>query len=130
MKTILALALLLVAFAAPALAQPPFRPRDPDRYRPRPPIRVERDRDDFRREVPDLNGVWYMNGNRRAPCEITQDWPSRRAQFVNEHGSSAWGTIRGDRVLIPDWSDGTSDGLEGRIRGNRIVWPDGNYWSR
>jgi hypothetical protein len=123
MKTILSLALLLGTLAAPALAQPP--------YPTRPPIRLEpRDRDDFRREVPDLDGVWYMNGNRNAPCQINQDWPSRRAEFVNEHGSSARGRISGDRVWIPDWTDGTSDGLEGRIRGNRIVWPDGNYWSR
>jgi hypothetical protein len=121
MKAILSLALLLATLAVPALAQPPW---DRDRYRPPPPPPVNRI------AVPNLNGTWYNSGDSSQPCEIIQDWPSRRAQFVNEHGSSAWGTIRGDRVWIPDWSDGQSQGLEGRIRGDRIVWPDGNYWSR
>jgi len=35
-------------------------------------------------------------------------------------------------VFIPDWSDGRSYGLSGRIRdgGRTIVWTNGDYWSR
>jgi hypothetical protein len=72
-----------------------------------------------------------MNGNEDAPTQIVQPRRDGRALFINENGSRAWGTVRGDRVWIPDWTDGRgSDGLEGRIRGDRIVWPDGSYWSR
>ncbi len=123
MKAMLALPLLL-AFVLPAPAQ--VGRWYPGRYPPPPPPVqvVPRDR------VPDLDGTWYMNGDPNKPCEIIQQGSGRRAEFINEHDSSAWGTIRGDRVWIPDWSDGYSQGLEGRIRGNRIVWPDGNFWSR
>jgi hypothetical protein len=103
---------LLLAFAVPAPAQVPwYRGPMPD-------------------WVSDLNGTWSLNGNPAAPCRITQEWPDRRVLFTNEHGSSAWGTIRGDRVWIPDWSDGVSQGLEGRIRRDRIAWPNGSFWSR
>lgn len=50
------------------------------------------------------------------------------ALFTNEHGSSAWGTVSGDRVFIPEWNEGR--GERGVIRGNRIVWPNGTYWAR
>src|SRR5947209_20569285 len=81
--------------------------------------------------VPNIAGEWYMNGNPNAPCQIMQWRPDGRAMFVNENGSRAWGTIRGNSVFIPDWDDGMgSGGLRGRIRGNRIVWPNGSFWSR
>ncbi len=88
--------------------------------------------DDLGDRVPDISGVWYLNGNGNAPCRIIQPRPDGRALFINEHGSRARGEIRGDQVLIPDWSSGGpwDDGLSGRIRGDRIVWPDGSYWSR
>jgi hypothetical protein len=92
----------------PAQAQPPYGP---------PPMRA-------------IDGTWYMNGNPDQPCEI-QPRPDGSALFINEHGSQAWGSLRGNRVFIPDWSDGNgSQGLRGTIRGNRIVWPNGTYWSR
>jgi hypothetical protein len=84
--------------------------------------RVERNR------VSNLAGTWYMNGDEDSPCAIRQARGSNRALFTNEHGDRAWGTVRGDRVWIPDWNNG--EGQSGRVRGNRIVWPDGNYWSR
>jgi len=82
--------------------------------------------------VPSIGGVWYLNGNGGAPCRIIQPRPDGRALFVNEHGSRARGEIRGDQVWIPDWSTGSpwDEGLSGRIRGDRIVWPDGSFWSR
>jgi hypothetical protein len=82
------------------------------------------------RRVPIINGIWFMHGNEDLPCRIIQR-PDGRALFINEHGERAWGEIHRDRVFIPDWNDGEgSDGLEGRIRGDLIVWPNGSFWSR
>ena len=79
--------------------------------------------------TPFIHGRWFMNGDPNKPCEIRQD--RNRALFINENGSRARGTVRGSYVLIPDWSDGQgSDGLIGRVRGNRIVWPNGSFWAR
>jgi hypothetical protein len=79
--------------------------------------------------VPDISGSWYLNNNRDSPCKIIQRRPDGRAVFINEKGSRADGTIRGDRVLVPDWGD--EDGpLVGRLRADRIVWPDGSFWAR
>ncbi len=86
---------------------------------------------DWREPMSDLGGTWYMNGEPDQPCRIVQRAPDGTAEFINEHGSRAWGTVRGDRVWIPSWSDGFGNrGLRGRVRGDRIVWPDGGYWSR
>ncbi len=95
------------------------------------PAAAQRSVDDGGRDrVPDLDGTWYMNGNVDLPCSIRQR-PNGRALFTNENGDSARGEVRSDRVWIPDWSPGDGvQGLEGRIRGDRIVWPDGHYWSR
>ncbi len=101
---------LVLALVIPAEAQ----------YRRRPPPGA----------LPNLNGTWFLNGDRNKPCEIVQYPPGRRAEFTNENGTTAWGTIHSDWVWIPDWSDGTSDGLVGRVRGDRIVWPTGTFWSR
>jgi hypothetical protein len=80
--------------------------------------------------IPDLNGTWYMNGDEDSPCEIIQPRPDGRAVFINENGSRARGFVRRDHVWIPKWTDGRRRGLRGRIRGDRIVWPNGTYWSR
>jgi hypothetical protein len=102
--------LLLAVASVPASAQPFDDPR-------------------FDR-IPDLNGTWYMNGNGDLPCSI-RERPDGRALFTNEKGSEARGEVRGYRVYIPDWSPGDDiQGLEGRIRGDQIVWPNGSYWSR
>jgi hypothetical protein len=79
--------------------------------------------------VPDLSGTWYLNGDRDKPCKIIQRRRDGRAVFVNENGSRARGTIRGNHVFIPDWGD-DGQGQEGRIRGERIKWPGGSFWSR
>ena len=99
-KAILLAVLLLPATAVTARAQwgPQWGPGPP----PRP--------------VPNLNGVWYLNDNPDAVCQVVQQRPDGRALFINEKGSRAWGTVRGDDVWIPDWSDGYHDGLRGVIR--------------
>ena len=103
--------LLLLVVAAPARAQP-------------------WDDDSGWNRIPTLNGPWYANGDPDHPCYIDQV-SDDRAVFTNENGSRARGWIRGDQVWIPAWSPGHGiRGLEGRIRRDRIVWPDGNYWSR
>jgi hypothetical protein len=73
-----------------------------------------------------LNGRWYFGGNPYAVCAIRQ-WPDGRAMFLNERGAQAPGTVMGNRVWVPDWGNG---GLEGTIAGNRILWANGDFWSR
>jgi hypothetical protein len=107
MRKTIRITLLLLAFAVPAWAA-----------------------GDRGRGVPEIGGTWFMNGDENLPCQIIQRRQDGQAEFVNEHGDRAWGTVRRDRVYIPEWTDGRSRGLVGRLRGNRIVWPDGNYWSR
>ncbi len=116
MKT--ALALLLLISPVTALAQAPDVS-----------IPVREGHRQFAR-VPNLNGYWYLKGDPNARCEIRQEWGGRDAQFINEHGSAAWGTIRDNEVWIPDWSDGVHQGLLGTVVGDRILWPGGSYWSR
>jgi hypothetical protein len=111
MRGILPLGLLMLVFAVPAEAQLP----------------IDRGWD----RVPYLNGAWFGNGDERVPCVIIQRAPDGRALFINDQGSQAWGVIQGDRVWIPDWTDGMgSRGLVGRIWGDRIIWPNGSFWSR
>jgi len=71
-----------------------------------------------------------MDGNMNARCEIIQKKGNCDAEFVNEQGSQTLGVVRGDRVWIPEWSCGQTQGLQGVLQGDRIVWPDGNFWSR
>ena len=115
MKTAFPLTLssvLLLVFVAPAIPQP-------------------RDDGGLRNRVPNLNGTWYMHDDEDLPCRIIQRRADGRAEFINEHGQRALGSVSRDRVFIPDWNDGEgSDGLEGRIRGNMIIWPNGSFWSR
>jgi hypothetical protein len=68
-----------------------------------------------------LQGVWINVAN-GGQCEITQQ--GNQGMFINERGSQAYGMIYPGRVDIPAWN------TSGMIAGNRIVWPDGNYWER
>jgi hypothetical protein len=134
----LSIALLSLALAAPARAQPwdnGYRPPPRDSYPRRdyaPPPRdyPPPDYDYGPDRVPDISGLWYNRAN-GGEAQIIQRRLDGRALFINEKGDRAWGTVEGDRVWIPDWQDGYGRyGLRGQIRGNRIVWPDGNYWYR
>ncbi|HEV3262349.1 MAG TPA: hypothetical protein VG013_36190 [Gemmataceae bacterium] len=113
MRRTIPIIVLLLAFVVPAWAA------------------AQGDRGERRGRVPDLDGTWYMNGDEDLPCQIIQRRLDGRAEFINEHGDRAAGTVRGDHVYIPDWTDGRgSRGLRGTIRRDRIIWPDGSYWSR
>jgi len=131
MRTLIALALPLLTLVAPTQAQAQYRRWVPDRYPP-PPVQVAPwDRGAVRGRVPDLSGTWYMNGDPNQPCEVRQRWPEPRALFINERGESAWGTIDGDRIWVPDWVGyNNRRGLEGSFRGDSIVWYNGSSWTR
>jgi hypothetical protein len=109
MKAIVALTLPLLAMLATGQAQAQEQPAPDKSYQP-PPIQLaqrDRDRDwdrdrDRRDRVPDLGGTWDMNGDQNKPCEVRQRRGERRAEFINERGESAWGTINGDRIWVPD----------------------------
>ena len=128
MNRIISICLLLLAFAAPAQAQRPWGWNQPDRFRPRSQL-MPRESRPLSNRVPHIGGIWYGTGNPLIRCEIRQNWPDTRAEFINEHGSRAPGSIVGNQVWIPTWGEG-SRGLTGTIDGDRIVWPDGNFWSR
>jgi hypothetical protein len=117
--------LLLLTLVAPVHAQRGWR-YWPGRYRPPFPGDVQGPVAD---QVPNLNGIWYLAGNPQAVCEIRQNWPDTRAEFINEQGWRALGSINGNRVWVPTWGQGNR-GLEGVIVGDRIVWLQGNFWSR
>jgi hypothetical protein len=122
-------ALLSLALVVPAQAQPPGGSgwgQPPSGYGgqgypPPPPSNYGG------QGVPNISGVWYNNSN-GGRCQVIQQGPSGQALFINEQGNQAWGSIRGDTVFIPAWNNG--QGQQGWIRGNRIVWPDGNFWAR
>lgn len=119
MRKALPITLLLLFLALPTLAQAqPGWGRSP--WDPSPPGLG----------APDLSGTWFMHGDPNKPTRIIQRGPGNQALFINEHGTEAWGTIEADRVWVPSWSDGWRRGLVGEIRGNRIIWPNGSYWSR
>ena len=121
MNRIISTSVLIFALAAPAQAQRPWPRYWPTPYEPYPVTPQQ--------SVPNLDGVWYLTGNPLAQCQVQQRWPSNQAMFINEHGSWAPGTIIGNQVWIPTWGE-NGQGLMGRIEGDRIVWPDGNFWSR
>ena len=82
-----------------------------------------REKIQHRQRVPGIVGVWYMNGDRKAVCHILPGKAGGDLEFINENGSGTWGVVRGDRVWVPEWNDGTRRSLEGVIRENKIIWP-------
>lgn len=110
-KWLVAPLLAVGAAAGTVAAQPPFPPPVP-------------------RPVPGspLDGPWYFRGDPRKPCYVrTVDGPQGPALlFTNENGTDALGWLSRDgrRLTIPDWN------LTGTVRGNAIVWPNGDFWSR
>ncbi len=72
------------------------------------------------REARELQGRWYMDGDRNRPAEINGD------QARNERGETSRLEIdRDGNVHASDWQ-----GLHGRLRGNRIEWDNGTTWTR
>jgi len=75
-----------------------------------------------------IDGTWFFRGDPTRPCFVqTVNGPNGpQLLFTNENGTPAFGWISRDgrRVTIPDWN------LTGDIRGNRLVWPNGDFWQR
>ena len=107
------LAILLAVGAATAVAaQPPFPPPIPHPATGSSPV----------------DGVWYFRGDPRQPCYVQTVAGPRGPYlvFTNEKGTPAAGELSrdGSQVTIPDWN------LTGTVRGDALVWPNGDFWAR
>ena len=76
---------------------------------------------------PNLNGIWYPQGNRSLQCSIQQRRDVLNLQ--NEQGARATGSFDGKRHISTNWS-GTTIGGTISPDGNRIEWDNGTYWIR
>jgi hypothetical protein len=76
---------------------------------------------------PNLNGIWYSNGNRSLQCSIQQHRNVLNLQ--NEQGVRATGSFDSRRHITTNWS---GNQIAGTIspNGNRIDWSNGTYWIR
>src|SRR5262245_48853460 len=81
-----------------------------------------RDRND--RDGHDLQGTWYMNGDRNKRAEINDNRGELQAKNENGEKSRLEVDRRGN-VHAPDWN-----GVTGRLRGNTIEWDNGTTWRR
>ena len=73
----------------------------------------------------DLEGRWYLNGDRNKPAEITSS--RRGVEARNERGQTSRLEIRRNgMVRALDWERG----LRGEIRRGRIDWENGTTWTR
>ena len=72
-----------------------------------------------------LEGTWYLNGDRSRRAEINE---SRRGLVArNEKGQTTRLEIsRSGNVYARDWQGG----LRGDVRRDRIVWENGTTWTR
>jgi hypothetical protein len=72
-----------------------------------------------------LEGTWYLNGERSRKTEINE---SRRGLIArNEKGQTTRLEIsRSGDVYARDWQGG----LRGDVRHDRIVWENGTIWTR
>jgi hypothetical protein len=78
-------------------------------------------RDDRR----DLEGTWYLNGDRDKRTQITSSRDGLEAK--NEKGDSSQLEIsRNGDVYARDWERG----LRGNVRRDRIEWDNGTTWTR
>jgi hypothetical protein len=72
----------------------------------------------------DLQGTWYMNGDRNKRAEINRNGGELQAKNENGQPSRLEVDRRGN-VHAPQWN-----GVTGHIRGNRIEWDNGTTWTR
>ena len=78
-------------------------------------------RDDLR----DLEGTWYLNGDRDKRTQIISSRDGLEAR--NERGDSSRLEIsREGDILARDWERG----LRGNVRRDRIEWENGTTWTR
>ena len=111
MKRSTALWLIIVAFFLTASCEPIF----------------ERDRGGFsgRGSARDLEGTWYVNGDRDRRAEIVST--ARGLEARNERGqTSRLDVTSGGSVRAEDWERG----LRGTVRRDQIEWENGTTWTR
>jgi hypothetical protein len=77
-------------------------------------------RDDRR----DLEGTWYLNGERDKRTQIISSRDGLEAK--NERGDTSRLEISRNDVYARDWERG----LRGNIRRDRIEWENGTTWTR
>jgi hypothetical protein len=75
-----------------------------------------------------VDGAWFFRGDPHKPCYVQTVAGPRGPYlvFTNENGTEAdgWLSRNGRQVTIPDWN------LIGTVRGNALVWPNGDFWHR
>jgi hypothetical protein len=75
-----------------------------------------------------VDGAWLFQGDLHKPCSVrTVTGPCGPVLLItNENGSEAFGQLseNGRQVKIPDWN------LTGTVRGDSLVWSNGDYWQR
>ena len=75
-----------------------------------------------------IDGPWFFRGDQFQPCYVeTVATPfGTELIFTNEKGTPARARLSrdGKRVTIPEWN------LIGRVKGDAIVWPNGDFWGR
>ncbi len=76
---------------------------------------------------PNLDGTWYLNGNRSQRCAIRQKKGNLR--LTNESGQTATGSFDSSRRITTYWS-GQQIGGTISSDGNTINWDNGTSWSR
>ena len=86
----------------------------------------ERDRGTSGREsARDLEGTWYVNGDRNRRAEIVST--GRGLEARNERGqTSRLDLTSGGNVRAEDWERG----LRGTVRRDQIEWENGTIWTR
>ncbi|HXG52518.1 MAG TPA: hypothetical protein VNN77_14065 [candidate division Zixibacteria bacterium] len=72
-----------------------------------------------------LVGTWYVGGDRNRRCEIVQVRGGLEAR--NERGSTTPLVRESYRIVLATAWEG---GLRGELRGDRIEWANGTYWTR
>ena len=78
-----------------------------------------------RDDVRDLEGTWYLNGDREKRTQIVSSRDGLEAK--NERGdSSRLERSRNGDVYARDWERG----LRGNVRRDRIEWENGTTWTR
>jgi hypothetical protein len=78
-----------------------------------------------RNDLRELEGTWYLNGDRDKRAQITSSRDGLEAK--NEKGDSSRLEIsRNGEVYASDWERG----LRGNVRRDRIEWENGTTWTR
>jgi hypothetical protein len=122
-RTLIITATILAGTAAGSIAQPPYPFPQPPRYPQYPP----------RPQLPNpgaspVDGIWYFRGDPNQPTSIqTVQTPFGPEIIVtNEKGSPSPASLSADgrRLSVYDWN------ITGRVRGSRIIWPNGDFWGR